>query len=191
MKTGLKILIIAVMAAVILALGLALVGFADNVAEPAVQDSAVSSEVSSTDTEIPEDEDESSGLTFSTTALDGSPVDESIFEGKSLIMLNFWEPWCGPCVSEMPDLQRISEEYADKGFLIVGVYSTERDTQKVVDSLGINYPIIKNCEAFDQFVTGYVPTTAFVDGEGNIVSELIVGGRSYEDWKEIIDSLMA
>ena len=34
-------------------------------------------------------------------------------------------------------------------------------------------------------------TTAFVDGEGNIVSELIVGGRSYEDWKEIIDSLMA
>lgn len=191
MKTGLKILIIAVMAAVILALGLALVGFADNVAEPAVQDSAVSSEVSSTDTEIPEDEDESSGLSFSTTALDGSPVDESIFEGKSLIMLNFWEPWCGPCVSEMPDLQRISEEYADKGFLIVGVYSTERDTQKVVDSLGINYPIIKNCEAFDQFVTGYVPTTAFVDGEGNIVSELIVGGRSYEDWKEIIDSLMA
>lgn len=191
MKTGLKILIIAVMAAVILALGLALVGFADNVAEPAVRDSAVSSEVSSTDTEIPEDEDESSGLSFSTTALDGSPVDESIFEGKSLIMLNFWEPWCGPCVSEMPDLQRISEEYADKGFLIVGVYSTERDTQKVVDSLGINYPIIKNCEAFDQFVTGYVPTTAFVDGEGNIVSELIVGGRSYEDWKEIIDSLMA
>ena len=191
MKTGLKILIIAVTAAVILALGLALVGFADNVAEPAVQDSAVSSEVSSTDTEIPEDEDESSGLSFSTTALDGSPVDESIFEGKSLIMLNFWEPWCGPCVSEMPDLQRISEEYADKGFLIVGVYSTERDTQKVVDSLGINYPIIKNCEAFDQFVTGYVPTTAFVDGEGNIVSELIVGGRSYEDWKEIIDSLMA
>ena len=191
MKTGLKILIIAVMAAVILALGLALVGFADNGAEPAVQDSAVSSEVSSTDTEIPEDEDESSGLSFSTTALDGSAVDESIFEGKSLIMLNFWESWCGPCVSEMPDLQRISEEYADKGFLIVGVYSTERDTQKVVDSLGINYPIIKNCEAFDQFVTGYVPTTAFVDGEGNILSELIVGGRSYEDWKEIIDSLMA
>ena len=34
-------------------------------------------------------------------------------------------------------------------------------------------------------------TTAFVDGEGNIVSDLIVGGRSYEDWKEIIDSLMA
>lgn len=191
MKTGLKILIIAVTVAVILALGLALVGFADNVTEPAVQDSTVSSEVSSTDTEIPEDEDKSSGLSFSTTALDGSPVDESIFEGKSLIMLNFWEPWCGPCVSEMPDLQRISEEYADKGFLIVGVYSTERDTQKVVDSLGINYPIIKNCEAFDQFVTGYVPTTAFVDGEGNIVSELIVGGRSYEDWKEIIDSLMA
>lgn len=189
MKTGVKIILIAVMAAVVLALGIVLVGFADNIAESAAQESVVITEMESTAAEVTESE--SSVLTFSTTALDGSAVDESIFEGKSLIMLNFWEPWCGPCVAEMPDLQRISEEYADKGFLIVGVYSTERDTEDVVSSLGISYPIIKNCEAFEQFVTGYVPTTAFVDGEGNVVSELIVGGRSYDDWKEIIDSLLA
>ena len=189
MKTGMKILIIAVMVAVVLALGIALVGFADNIGEPTVQESAVTAETESTAAEVTGSE--SSGLTFSTTALDGSAVDESIFEGKSLVMLNFWEPWCGPCVNEMPDLQRISEEYAEKGFLIVGVYSTDSGTGEIVESLGISYPIIKNCEAFDQFVTGYVPTTAFLDGEGNVLGELLVGGRSYDDWKEIIDAYLA
>jgi len=189
MKTGMKIAIIAVMAAVVLALGIALVGFADNVAEPSTQESAVTTAVSSAETESAENE--SSGLRFSTTALDGSLVDESLFEGKSLIMLNFWEPWCGPCVGEMPDLQKISEEYADKGLLIVGVYSTVSGTQDIVDSLGISYPVILNCTAFDRFVTGYVPTTVFVDAEGNVLSEPIVGSRDYEGWKELIDSLMA
>lgn len=188
MKTGMKITIIAVMAAVVLVLGIVLVGFADNIAEPKVQESAVTAAVSSTDAQTAESE--GSGLRFSTTALDGSSVDESLFEGKSLVMLNFWEPWCGPCVSEMPDLQKISEEYADKGFLIVGVYSTVSGTQDIVDSLGISYPVILNCAAFDQFVTGYVPTTVFVDAEGNVLSEPIVGSRDYEGWKEIIDALM-
>lgn len=189
MKTGMKIAIIAVMAAVVLALGIALVGFADNMAEPSTQESAVTALVSGTEAEVTDSD--SHRLRFSTTALDGSGVDESLFEGKSLVMLNFWEPWCGPCVSEMPDLQKISEEYADKGLLIVGVYSTVSGTQDIVDSLGISYPVILNCTAFDQFVTGYVPTTVFVDAEGNVLSEPIVGSRDYEGWKEIIDSLMA
>ena len=189
MKTGMKIAIIAVMAAVVLVLGIVLVGFADNIAEPKVQESAVTALVSGTEAEVTDSD--SHGLHFSTTALDGSGVDESLFEGKSLVMLNFWEPWCGPCVSEMPDLQKISEEYADKGLLIVGVYSTVSGTQDIVDSLGISYPVILNCTAFDQFVTGYVPTTVFVDAEGNVLSEPIVGSRNYEGWKEIIDSLMA
>lgn len=134
---------------------------------------------------------ETGGLVFSTTALDGSAVDESIFQGKKLIMLNFWEPWCGPCVGEMPDLQKISEEYSDKGFLIVGVFSTEDGTQDIVDKLGISYPIIRFSDSFAQFQTGYVPTTVFVDGEGNLVSDPVIGSKSYEGWKALIDSLLA
>lgn len=138
-----------------------------------------------------ESADAGTSLVFSTTALDGTAVDESIFEGKKLIMLNFWEPWCGPCVGEMPDLQKISEEYSDKGFLIVGVFSTEDGTQEIVDKLGISYPIIRFCDSFVPFQTGYVPTTVFVDDEGNSVSDPVVGSKSYEGWKALIDSLLA
>lgn len=127
---------------------------------------------------------------FSTTALDGSTVDESIFVGKSLIMLNLWEPWCGPCVQEMPDLQKLYEEYKDKGFLLIGAYSTESGTANIVEKLGISYPIVKMCAEFSQFQTQYVPTTVFLDAEGKMVGEQFIGGASYEVWKSRIEKLM-
>lgn len=129
-------------------------------------------------------------FSFSTTALDGSTVDESIFEGKSLIMLNLWEPWCGPCVQEMPDLEKLYQEYKDKGFLLIGAYSTESGTSDIVEKLGISYPIVKMCVEFSQFQSPYVPTTVFLDAEGNMVGEQFIGGASYEVWKSRIDEFM-
>ena len=37
-------------------------------------------------------------LQFSTVDIYGRPVDESIIQGARLVILNIWEPWCGPCV---------------------------------------------------------------------------------------------
>lgn len=183
-----KIIVILLLAIILLG---SLLGFqlfkGDQAADAALEDNAVVNEPA-----VEENADEAyDGLSFSTTALDGSAVDESIFEGKSLVMLNFWEPWCGPCVQEMPDLQRLSEDYAEKGFLIVGVYSTESGAANIVEQNGITYPIIKYCDDFSLFRTGYVPTTAFVDGSGQTVGELVVGAKSYDDWAALIEQLMS
>ena len=59
--------------------------------------------------------------TFAATDMDGNAVDESILSGKKVTMINLWAPWCGPCVGEMPDLQKLNEKYADKGFQVIGV----------------------------------------------------------------------
>ena len=109
---------------------------------------------------------------FSTTDRNGGTYDESIFAGQTLTMINFWEPWCGPCVSEMPDLEKLYQTYRDKGFLILGVYATpgmEEDVDAVLEQTGASYPILHYTEAFDAFETGFVPTTLFVDGEGHIL----------------------
>lgn len=127
---------------------------------------------------------------FSTTAIDGSAVDESLFEGKKLIMVNLWEPWCGPCVQEMPALEKLYQEYKDKGFLLVGAYTTDSGAADIVEKLGISYPIVKMCPEFAQYQTQYVPTTVFLDAEGNLLSEQIIGGASYEQWKARIDQFM-
>ena len=137
------------------------------------------------------------GLVFSATDRDGKTWDESVFADHALTMINFWEPWCGPCVGEMPDLQKLQDAYADRGLLILGVYQTpdmEADVDKVLAYTGVSYPILHYTEAFDPFQSGYVPTTIFVDGEGRVIGEgdeaLHIGSKSFEDWAALIEGML-
>ena len=148
----------------------------------------------------PEAENPYDGLTFTTADREGKPWDESVFADRALTMINFWEPWCGPCVREMPDLQKLQEAYADRGFLILGVYSTggmEKDVDDVLSGTGVSYPILHYTDAFERFQTGYVPTTVFVDREGHVITDadsgddlLLVGSKSYDEWAAIVEGLL-
>ena len=129
-------------------------------------------------------------LRFSTTAFDGAAADESILSEASVTMLNFFEPWCPPCIAELPELEKLYETYADKGFNLIGVYSTEEGTAAVLADAGITYPVLRYTEAFDGFQTGYVPTTVFLDAAGNQLGETVVGARSYGQWEEIVKGLL-
>lgn len=130
---------------------------------------------------------------FDTTDLDGNSVTEQIFAGHSLTILNFWEPWCGPCVREMPFLQQVSQEYADKGVQIIGIYSTpdsEDDVAAVLEETGVTYPILHYVPEFDFLQTGYVPTTVFVNGSGIIVKQPFSTALNYASWVALIEELL-
>ena len=129
-------------------------------------------------------------LRFSTTALDGTAFDESFFAEHTLTMINFFEPWCPPCIAELPELQKLSETYADKGFAILGVFSTEDGVEAVLADAQVTYPALRYVSAFDPFQTGYVPTTIFVDGRGRIVGETKIGSNSYAGWEAIVKELL-
>ena len=126
---------------------------------------------------------------FSTTDREGNRVDQHVFSGQKLIMLNFWEPWCPPCVNEMPDLEKLYRNYHDKGLLILGIYSTgemEDDVDAVLQSCATSYPILHYTESFDRFQTGYVPTTVFLDGAGKTLHEPIPGSKDYAGWEALV-----
>ncbi len=136
---------------------------------------------------------EVTGISFETTDRDGHTVTQEVLGENVLTMLNFWEPWCGPCVREMPDLQKLSQDYADRGFAILGIYSTpgmESDVDEVLSHAGVTYPILHYVDSFDSFQTGYVPTTVFLDSHGNRVGEIQIGGRSYSDWAALVEELL-
>jgi len=102
-----------------------------------------------------------SALRFKTVDRAGNTADESLLAGHSLVILNFWEPWCPPCVGEMPELEKLYEAYKDRGLLILGIYSEKGMEDKVDEVLadaGTSYPILRSCKDFDAFATGYVPT---------------------------------
>ncbi|MBR6483843.1 MAG: TlpA family protein disulfide reductase [Clostridiales bacterium] len=138
-------------------------------------------------------------VTFSTVDRDGNTVDDSVFAEHDLTLINFWEPWCGPCVGEIPDLELLYENYSDEGLLIIGVYSEEYmedDVDAVLSDSGVTYPVLRYTSEFDIYQSGYVPTTILVDRNGNIIdtgesyedldSTLIVGSRTYDEWEDIV-----
>lgn len=142
---------------------------------------------------------------FTAVDLDGKKVDESIFKGKKVTMINIWATFCGPCINEMPDLNRLHQEYADKDFQIIGIVcdvsytqnsyeaSLYNDALAVVESTGVTYKSLLPSKSLDKiklYEVYSVPETIFVDENGNIIGDSYIGSRSYENWKAIIDSIL-
>lgn len=132
-------------------------------------------------------------VSFTTTDFEGNTVTEQVFAGHSLTILNFWEPWCGPCVGEMPDLQKLSQEYADRGVQVIGVFATpdaDEDVQAVLERTGVAYPILRYVQAFGPMQTGYVPTTVILDGTGAVVKGPFARALDYADWCALVEELL-
>ncbi|MBQ9865795.1 MAG: TlpA family protein disulfide reductase [Lachnospiraceae bacterium] len=134
-------------------------------------------------------------LVFDSVDINGTKVTDEIIKGSKLVLLNLWEPWCGPCVNEMPDLQKVYLKYKDKGLLIIGAYTTfdmDGEARSIVSSAGITYPIVKADENLYSYEQSYVPATFIFDGNGNLLdSNPVEGSRSYIEWDTLVSRYLS
>ncbi|MDO4475712.1 MAG: TlpA disulfide reductase family protein [Lachnospiraceae bacterium] len=137
----------------------------------------------------------STKLKFTAENLEGEEVSFEDFDGTKLMIINFWEPWCGPCVEEMPDLDKLYKNYKDKGLAVVGVFADLdqlEEAREIIEEEGISYPILKDNGEFARFARDYVPSTVFVDGQGNLLTaEPLVGALKYEEWESIVSQVLS
>jgi len=114
-------------------------------------------------------------------------------------MINIWGTYCGPCIEEMPELEQISKEYADKGVAVVGLVvdvtesddSLMADAQSIVKDTGVTYQNLKAWDGFkDQLAAPGTPTTYFVGSNGNLVGDPIVGANVMK-YRQTLDELLA
>lgn len=101
------------------------------------------------------------------------------YEGKT-IFLNFWATWCPPCKREMPDIQKLYEEYSaqeDPEVVILGVAApgygsegTETQIREFLEENGYTYPVLMDEEGglFTAYGIYSYPTTFMIDRDGNI-----------------------
>jgi thiol-disulfide isomerase/thioredoxin len=142
---------------------------------------------------------------FSTLSLDGEEVTEEIFAPYDLTMINVWGTYCQPCISEMPGLGNLAQEYKDKGVQIIGivvdVYSNDRDVfieklataRSIIEYTQANYPhLLQSADLIDLYLKNVqvIPTTFFVDSKGTIVGKEFISTRSESAWKRIIDMMI-
>ena len=111
-------------------------------------------------------------LDFTVTDEAGNLVDLYDFLGKPII-LNFWASWCGPCRSEMPDIQKAYETYGqDIHFLIVNLTDGSRETVDAatdyITQAGYTFPVYfdTTLEAGITYGASAIPITFFIDAEG-------------------------
>ena len=83
---------------------------------------------------------------FSTTDLDSKLISLQDYRGK-VVLLDFWAVWCGPCLTEIPNVKRVYDTYKDQGFDIIGV---SLDT----DELRLRNYLKKNNIAWRQIFSG-------------------------------------
>ena len=132
---------------------------------------------------------EASGLTdFSTYDMQAQPVDESIFSGYDLTMVNIWATWCGYCIDEMPELAKLKDMLPENVNLITICDDASVETELAYSILqqtgATNFQtLIGTQEIYNQFVyqTDVVPSTFFLDSEGNPVGEPLMGVPDLED----------
>ena len=143
---------------------------------------------------------------FSAPGLDGKEYTEELFANADLTMVNIWGTFCNPCIEEMPFLGEISAEYADQGFQIVGIVVDAASrlggydkgivsmAEEIVEQTGASYThLLPSADLINIKLNQvqYIPETVFVDKNGGIVGKPITGGKSKEDWKQLIDAYLA
>lgn len=166
----------------------------------ATDDAKAADDSSGSDGEAQDAAEETSDLgEFTTEDINGETYTQEMFQDYDLTMVNVFATWCGPCVNEIPHLQKLYEEMKEEGVNIVGILldgveaSGETDeaaiqTAKLLAELtGATYPFLlpdaTNLNGRLEEIYA-IPETFFVDSEGNIVGETYTGSASYDDWKE-------
>ena len=124
--------------------------------------------------------------------LNGKEYSLSQFKGK-VVLINFFTFFCMPCREEMPDINKIYNEYKGQGLQVLGIGLSSDPTQLrfLVKQMGLNYPVLKGTSKVgkDYDNVELVPTTFIIDKQGNIAHK-ILGARSKADFLKLIQPLL-
>lgn len=128
------------------------------------------------------------GVEFVTTDMEGNIVTQEIFANYDLTMVNVWATWCGYCIEEMPEFPALKEKLVEHNGNLVTICddaSIETElTMKILELVGANFTTLAATVDMYSGILSSVyafPTTFFVDGQGNMVGDPIVGVPSLEN----------
>ncbi len=103
------------------------------------------------------------------TMLDGSQAKLSDFRGK-VVLLNFWATYCQPCRDEMPDLEVVYKEVAERGGVVLAVDQKEdaATVQRFLAEFAITFPIALDDQGAAGIIYGLtgIPETFVIDKDG-------------------------
>ena len=138
---------------------------------------------------------------FSTRDLNGNYVTNKIFAQNEVTMINFWATWCPPCIRELPDLAEMSKTLAEtngEGGLIgvlmdAGNRGAMERAKDLLEKAEAGFTHLLPSKEMSDVLSSIkaIPTSIFVDSQGNIVGPTIVGARSARDYMAALRTALA
>ncbi len=127
---------------------------------------------------------------LSLTTVDGQPVD---FRG-SVVVLSFFATWCGPCMQEMPHLQKdLWEPLKAKGLVLVAVgrEHTEKEVQafRKTKPYTFLYASDPNRAVYSRFAKQYIPRCFVIGRDGKVKYESM--GFTEEEFARLVSAVKA
>lgn len=125
--------------------------------------------------------------------LTGAKVRLADFKGK-VVLLNFWGTWCVPCLREIPELVRVSEQLQKRRFAVLGIAvdsGRPDDIRAFMADHGMTYTVLIGELGFVKkafHVVGF-PTSVLIDRQG-LIRKRYVGPQSEEVFKKDVEPLL-
>lgn len=117
---------------------------------------------------------------------------------NKITYIDFWASWCGPCLAEMPNSEKLKEEYSKQGinFVYLSVDENPNDWKQAAQDLGLpdteNYLLPKGpySPIAEQFKINAIPRYMVMDKTGNIIND-DAPRPSAPEIKQLFDKLLA
>lgn len=112
--------------------------------------------------------------------LQGNPVAFPGDQGGRPLLVNVWASWCGPCIEEMPELQRFASAQGAGGVQVVGIALDDVDAVRAfLRRIPVDYPILVDAPGpADAGVSlgnprGVLPYSVLVSADGRLLKQRI------------------
>lgn len=136
---------------------------------------------------------------FDTEKLDGEVVTNDLFAQKKITVINIWGTFCGPCIGEMPELGEWARNMPADAQLIGIVCDVQgyNDTytinaaNQILSEANANFVNLIPDESLAKYLQTVeaVPTTLFVDSQGNIIGDPVIGA-DVDSYKERVEQYL-
>lgn len=128
---------------------------------------------------------------FTLQTFDGQTVSLKDQAGKA-VFVDFWAAWCPFCIEEMPEIEKISQEFKDD-LVVLGIHRTETESvengAKFAKDKGVTYPLLKDSDGsvYKTYTGGrnFMPTAAFINKEGKVV-KFLYGPKTEDQMRQYV-----
>ena len=111
-----------------------------------------------------------------------------------VVVLNFWATWCVPCRVEIPDLNKLTDEFRGQDLTVIGISwdDTDKQINAFQKQIKLNYKIVLGGESVEAKFGGVpdLPTTFIIDRTGHLRQKL-VGAAEKSEFESVIRPLLA